>query len=341
MSFDPDAAARPGAGVFGLPHSRDEARIVLVPVPFDATTSYGGGAGGGPEAIRAASAQVDLYDPHFGRIYEAGIHMLDSPVEIAELSKRARQIAAPIIEKGGAEEGDADAVKAVDDAGARVNQHVYDETSRLLDARKVPGIVGGDHASPLGSIRACAERCAPEGGIGVLQIDAHMDLRESFEGFRWSHASIMDNALREAPGVVRIVQVGIRDFGEGELRAAQASEGRVDVHFDHEWHRRMDEGEPFASLCAEALSRLPELVYVSIDIDGLDPALCPHTGTPVPGGLGFNRAAAMLAALRHSGRRVVGFDLCEVSPGPIEGDEWDANVGARILYKLCGAARPS
>jgi agmatinase len=92
----------------------------------------------------------------------------------------------------------------------------------------------------------------------------------------------------------------------------------------------------------EALAPLPSHVYVSFDIDALDPSLCPHTGTPVPGGLGFNQAAIVLQALADSGRRVVGFDLVEVCPGPTEAEpEWDANVGARVLYKLCGCAASS
>ncbi len=341
MGFDPDAAARPGSGVFGLPHTRAEAGIVLIPVPFDATTSYGNGTARGPKAIRAASAQVDLYDRRFGRIYERGIFMEDPDPRLADLSARARRVAAPLIEKGGAEAGDAKAVGEVDAACEAMNAIVHERTARVLAEGKTPGLVGGDHSTPLGAIGACVEKHGP---IGILHIDAHMDLREAFEGFRYSHASIMRNVLeRHAPprGVTRLVQVGIRDFGESEMDYAIEQGSRVVVHYDEVWAEELMSaaGTGFRALGARAVAALPERVYVSFDIDALDPSLCPHTGTPVPGGLSFHQAAMVLGALRDSGRRVVGFDLVEVCPGGgSEGDEWDANVGARVLYKLCGLA---
>lgn len=344
MQFDPDAAAT-GDGIFGLPYRRDEASVVLLPVPFDATTSYGGGCCGGPGAIRRASLQVDLQDHQFGPIYERGIFMEEESPEILALSRRARALAAPIIERGGAEASDAATIREVDDAALQVERFVYEATRRVLQEGRLPGLVGGDHSIPLGAVKACAERFgqetgAPGGGgagLGVVQIDAHMDLRPAFEGFRYSHASIMYNILAEIPDVTRLVQIGIRDYCRGEYELVQSHSERISTQFDPDWHRRMDEERvPFATLCQEAIDRLPQHVYVSFDIDGLDPSLCPHTGTPVPGGLSFNRACRLLEAIARSGRRVVGFDLVEVTPGPSEAEpEWDANVGARLLYKLC------
>jgi agmatinase len=343
MTFDPNAAAAPGSGIFGLPHSRKEARIVLIPVPFDATTSYGGGASSGPEAILAASAQVDLLDHQFGRIYEAGISMADPDSQIAETGDLARRLAEPIIAKGGAAKSDAETIARIDEAGAKVNRFTHGAFSALLREGKIPGLVGGDHSTPFGAIQACAGHVATlpngAGGLGILQVDAHMDLREAYEGFAWSHASIMWNALERIEGVRRLVQVGIRDYCEAERDYAAAQRGRVVTHYDFDWFTRLAHGAgaSLLDLCREAVDSLPRHVYISFDIDALDPALCPHTGTPVPGGLSFNAAAALLGAVVESGRTVVGFDLNEVSQGP-DGDEWDANVGARVLYKLCGAA---
>jgi agmatinase len=331
-AFDPNAAAAPDSGIFGLTGAAAEAALVLVPVPFAATVSYGGGAEQGPAAILAASRQVDLFDLQFGRVYERGIHLLAPEPALAASHAPARALAAALIQRGGATAADAAAVAAVDAAGARVNAHVYATTRRLLAAGQIPGIVGGDHSVPFGAIRACAEH---RPGLGILHVDAHADLRVAYEGFRWSHASIMDNVLREIPQVGRLVQVGIRDFCEQEFESIQRSEGRVVTHFDLEWQRRRFVGETFDALCREAVGALPQDVYISFDVDGLDPALCPHTGTPVPGGLSFAEAAHLLRTLVGSGRRIVGFDLVEVAPG---GDEWDANVAARLLYKLCGAA---
>lgn len=330
-SFDPDGAAAPGSGIFGLPHPEEQAAVVLVPVPFAATVSYGTGAENGPAAILQASRQVDLYDLQFGRVYEAGIHLRRAGDFLAALHARAREQAAAVIERGGAGRDDA-AVRAVDAAGQRVNAWVQEQVDSVLAARRIPGVLGGDHSVPFGAIAAAAGRFP---GLGILHVDAHADLRVAYEGFQWSHASIMDNVLRQLPGVARIVQVGIRDFCEQELDSIHGSGGRVVTHFDREWHRRRFLGEPFDRLCREVVEALPNEVWVSFDIDGLDPALCPNTGTPVPGGLQFAEAVHLLGTLAQSGRRIVGFDLVEVAPGD---GEWDANVAARLLYAMCGAA---
>ncbi len=335
MTFDPDAAGAPGSGIFGLPFTREQARIILLPVPFDATTSYGHGTARGPDAVYDASMQVDLYDRRFGRIYERGIFMEPSSDTIASLSETARAFAAPIIDQGGADPhsgADRAALTRIDAAGDEVATFTFNHTSKVLRDGKVPGLIGGDHSTPLGAIRACAEHT--KGGLGILHIDAHMDFRKAYEGFKYSHASIMYNVLTTIPGVTRMVQVGIRDFGEGEMDFGIEQGSRVHTIYDDQWAQSLLDGVAFVDLCKEAISHLPQDVYVSFDIDGLDPALCPHTGTPVPGGLSFNQAALLMGALKDSGRRIVGFDLVEVCPGPE--DEWDANVGARVLYKLCG-----
>jgi agmatinase len=149
----------------------------------------------------------------------------------------------------------------------------------------------------------------------------------------------MFNVLKTVARVTRLVQVGIRDFGEGEMDFGIEQGQRVHSFFDDQWAEEMAGGTPFLELAKRAVALLPESVYVSFDIDGLDPSLCPHTGTPVPGGLSFNQATLLLEALKQSGKRVIGFDLVEVCPGVV--DEWDANVGARVLYKLCGVASAS
>ena len=332
MAFDPNAAADRDAGIYGLPHTADEARVVLIPVPWDATTSYGGGASNGPRAIFDASMQVDLFDAEVGKPYEVGIAMLPESGDVRAWNEEARRSAEEVIEVGGRVAGDAQlegALARVNALSERVNDVVFLETKRLLGQGRVAAVVGGDHASPYGAIRAYAERFP---GLGILHIDAHADLRRAYEGFTFSHASIMENVLR-IEGVARIVQVGIRDFCQEELDRIAGSGGRVRTFFDVQLATARLRGE-LGSAFSLVVDALPEAVYVSFDIDGLDPSLCPHTGTPVPGGLSFHEASALLGLVAHSGRRIVGFDLNEVSPGP--DDEWDANVGARMLYKLIG-----
>ncbi len=333
--FDPGAAATEGSGIFGLPFSPEEAKVVVVPVPFAATTSYGGGAERGPEAILHASRQVDLFDIETGRPYEAGIAMLPLPSGVLAWHAEARADAQKITAVGGAIDGDAELMQAlerVDAISTRVNDWVDGETARVLARRAFPAIIGGDHSTPFGAIRAVA---AKHPGVGVLHVDAHADLRNAYEGFSHSHASIMHNVAKRIPGVARIVQVGIRDLSEEEHDFIRASNGRIVTHFDAHVAGRLLDGVSWTTIVESIVRDLPREVYVSFDIDGLDPTLCPHTGTPVPGGLSFHQASALVGAVAKSGRRIVGVDVNEVVPGP-DGDEWDGNVGARLLYKLIG-----
>ncbi len=333
-TFDPSAPAQ-GSGIYGLPHTPDEASVVILPVPWEPTTSYGRGAANGPSAILKASAQVDLFDPETGKPYEAGIAMLETDPDIVRWNTEACAAAEPIIEHGGASQPELLAkLRTVNDLSERLNERVEAIAAKWLARGKLVGLVGGDHAAPFGSIKAHAARFP---GLGVLHIDAHADLRLAYEGFAHSHASIMRNVADHLPDVSKIVQVGLRDLSEEEHAFIRGSGGRIEALYDTELCARLFDGEPFSSIAGSLVSKLPGDVYVTFDIDGLDPSLCPHTGTPVPGGLSFRQATHLCAALVKSGRRIVGFDLNEVAPGP-EGDEWDGNVGARMLYKLIGFA---
>jgi agmatinase len=334
--FDPSAAAV-GGGIYGLSSTPEDARVVLLPVPWEATVSYGAGASDGPRAILEASRQVDLRDRDTGRPYESGIAMLPIPPEVRAWSDEARRRAQPVIAHGGpGEQAELrEAAAGVDALSERVNHWVHEQCARWLQAGKLVGVVGGDHSAPFGGMRAAAELFP---GLGVLHVDAHADLRDGYEGFRWSHASIMFNVARDVPGVERIVQVGIRDYSDDEDALIRENPERLRTYFESDLRRLMQDGENWTRLMGRVVADLPARVWISFDIDGLDPALCPHTGTPVPGGLSFAEMVGLLRMVVSSGRRVVGFDLSEVSPGPAGGSEWDANVGARVLYKLIGFA---
>jgi agmatinase len=330
-AFDPNAAALPDSGVFGLPYTPDEAKIVLIPVPFEATTSYGGGTVDGPAAILEGSKQVDLFDLDTGRPYEKGIAMLDEPAQVRAWNDEARALAVPIIEAAGVD-ADPAALAKINALSEKMNDWVYATTKHWLSKGKIAAVVGGDHSTPFGCIKAYAEKY-PE--LGVLHLDAHADLRDAYEGFTWSHASIMFNVLQHIPNVKKLVQVGIRDFGEAEYEIIRDSEDRVHTFFDARLSRARLDGMPWREQVDSIVAELPLHVYLSWDIDGLEPTLCPNTGTPVPGGLSFQQAVALLEGVCRAGKKIVGFDLNEVSPGS-EGSEWDGNVGARLLYKMIG-----
>ncbi|MEM1072157.1 MAG: agmatinase family protein [Planctomycetota bacterium] len=304
MTFDPNGPAEYDS-YFGIPPVPD-ARIAIIPVPFEATVSSGGGTARGPGIVREASAQVDLHDMHFGSVWRVGFDECP-PVEVDQ---------------------DLEPDAAAEAIRALLHGHAAD----LIRIGQAPIVLGGEHSVSLGAVEACAEAVP---AIGVLQIDAHMDLRDAYEGYRFSHASIARNILERCPTVTSLIQVGIRDCCDEE-RSYAADEGeRVRVLDDVAIWRHIDSGGSFRSLAEGAIETLPEHVYITFDIDGLDPALCANTGTPVPGGLTFQQAAALLEAVAESGRRVVGADLVEISPGTSDG-RWDGNVGARILYKLAG-----
>ncbi|MBX3040072.1 MAG: agmatinase family protein [Bdellovibrionaceae bacterium] len=338
-NFDPTTTISSEFGIFGIPMTEAESRLVLLPVPWEVTTSYGAGASLGPKLIREASEQIDLFDFETGKAYEDGYHMLPFPEELRKKNDRFKQMAQEVItlrtdmsEDHARIDG---LVKDVNAACHEMTAWVESECKRILSSGKLLGLVGGDHSTPLGSIRAVSE--AHGGDIGVLHIDAHADLRKSYQGFTQSHASIMYNVMTDSKKPKKLVQVGIRDFCEEEK---DFSDSRKDIKtfYDLALKQRLLKGDSWARVCKDILKELPKKVYISFDIDGLDPAFCPHTGTPVPGGLSVDQVFFLFSELAKSGRQIVGFDLNEVSSGggDEESAEWDGNVGARVLYKLCG-----
>lgn len=335
MEFNPDATGVANGAYFGFTFSHASSALSLLSVPFDATVSYRDGSSCAPTAIIDASTQVEIYDAHFPDAWRRGIFTLPPDVRIEELNAVARAAATVVIdhiESGGhqTDEAIAEPLKIVNDASLWVNQNIYETAKFELDEGKIVGLVGGDHSTPLGLIRALGER---NEGLGILHIDAHMDLRDGYEGFTYSHASIMRRAL-ECTGVGSLVQVGVRDFSQTEAEFARG-ESRITQFADADLFAAKADGRTWSQICAEIIAVLPQKVYISFDIDGLDRAFCPSTGTPVPGGLSYNEAVYLLITLARSGRQIVGFDLNEVAPSSDQNDEWDAIVGARMLYKLC------
>ena len=268
----------------------EEARFVLVPVPYEKTTTYRRGTAGGPAALLEASLQIELLDE------ETGAEPLSDGVLVL----------APVTTDG-MPDVLADRLEAV------VGPH--------LDAGRVVGCLGGEHSVSLGPIRAAAAR-HPD--LGVLQIDAHPDLRDEYEGTRYGHGCVMRRVL-EGRNVSRLVQVGVRSVSAEEHEVLR-TDARVRPFFAHDVARR-----PATAWIEEVVAALPENVYLSFDLDGLDPAVVPGTGTPEPGGLGWWETLALLRAVL-SQRRLVGFDVVELLPEP------PSNVSefaaAKLVFKI-------
>ena len=329
-TFDPNGPGVNG-NLFGLPFTTEDAELVIVPVPWEVTVSYHTGTAKGPSAVLQASTQVDLSMKDIKDAWRLGLTMLPIPHQLYEESLRLRQLSAKHINalESGKKIGENDPVLLkINEACESLNIYVKSITQKLLREGKMVALLGGDHSTPLGFIRALGDH---HDRFGILQIDAHADLRKAYEGFTYSHASIMFNALK-LPAVERIIQVGIRDYCDEELGVIERSAGRVKTFFDQDIKAHLYAGKTWDMLCDQIIKELPKQVYISFDIDGLDPKLCPNTGTPVAGGFEFEQALHLIRKVVNAGKRIIGFDLNEIAPGK---NDWDANVGARLLYQLC------
>ncbi len=265
--------------------SFERARILVWPISYEGTVSYGTGTGRGAEAIIDASRNMELYDEETdAEVYRLGIHTLD---ESPSLEPPARMMAS-----------------------------LYQRAKELVATGKFVAMIGGEHSVSAPVIRAHAERY---GDLSVLQIDAHADLRDTYDGTPHSHASIMARVTRDLR--LPSVQCGIRSISAEEARSLDDLPTRIfwakDIVGRTDWWE-------------DAVAGLTDNVYLTIDIDGLDPSLVAQTGTPEPGGLGWYETVGLIRTLARN-RRVVGLDLTEYSY--VEGFEASAFLCAKLIYK--------
>ncbi len=332
QNYDPSSVGVDNGNLLGLPFDYDTAHIIVFGIPWEVTVSYRAGTAAGPQAVLNASRQLDIFDFDHPNGWQRGIFMAEIPALIQQKNAEMRPFAQKIIDQ--LEQGQAiaedphlvDLLATIEQASETVNQWLFDQAQAAMDLGKQVAVIGGDHSVPLGYLQALATR-HPD--FGILHIDAHADLRDAYEGFRYSHASIMFNAL-QLPQITKIVQVGIRDLCHDEVNLIQQSQGRIAPYYDPMLKQQLYAGVSWLDLCKQMVAELPQQVYISFDVDGLDPKLCPNTGTPVPGGLELEQTFCLFREVVNSGRQIIGFDLSEVGAA-----EWDGNVGARAVYKLC------
>lgn len=275
----------------GLPHDLTDyrkARFAVLPVPYDSTTSYAVGTREGPRAIISASQQVELYDEALGReSLRDGVATLD-PVT-ADVSGPEATL-----------------------------RNIYAAARKPVRDGKFLITLGGEHSISSALVRAVKERHKK---LSVLQIDAHADLRDSYQGSPWSHAAVM---RRVHDLGVDAVAVGIRNYSKDEAKFIKSAGKKV---------ISARTCRVSATWIDDAVAGLSENVYVTIDIDGFDPAYAPGTGTPEPGGLDWYQVTDLLAAVAKK-RTIVAADLVEVRPIPP--NNVTEFLAAKLLYRLIG-----
>ena len=330
--FNASAVGNKNNNIFGLPFEVEESRLVFIPVPWDVTVTNTKGAAQGPMNIFSNSFQIDLYDPIVPGAWKAGMAMEQIDPGMISTNQQVRMQAEQVIrflEEGGEADDSRhiqELINSVNNACESLALTLEKSTLQYMDNNQLPFMIGGDHSCSTGQIRALAR----EHEFGILQIDAHADMRKDYQGFTHSHASVMRNAL-ETNGVTQIVQVGIRELCNEEVQVISQNHKKIKTYFDHDMHERMFEGENWSDVCREIIEKLPDKIYISFDVDGLEPSLCPGTGTPVPGGLSFNQAVYLLETAMKSGKRIIGADLVETGPTPLDGI-----VSCRIVYRMAG-----
>ena len=334
-NFDPNGVGIANGNLFGFPVSESESDIIIIPIPWDATASYGKGTSDGPKVILDASTQLDFYHPKLDDAWKTKVFLTPISKEWAEINSKLCIEAIEYInflEEGGKLEESSEfqsVVNRINETQTALKNNLKERAITLMDQGKMVGVLGGEHSVPLGLLEAIDSKGE---SFGILQLDAHADLRNAYEGFEQSHASIMFNALKNCKNLSKLVQVGIRDVAQSEIDLIKSSNGRVKTFFDWDLKEAQFEGKSWKTQVEEIINELPEKVYISFDIDGLSPELCPNTGTPVVGGFKLEEINYLFFKLAESNKKIVGFDLNEVAPGNI--GDWDANVGARALWNL-------
>lgn len=281
---------------FGLPDefsNKENSKVVIIPVPYEATVSYGKGTSKGPAAVLEASQQVELFDEELWiEPHKIGIHTHE-PV---------------IMEPVGGDES------------PTAFQPLQDAISPIIETGKFPIVIGGEHSLSLGAIKACAQRY-PD--LSILQIDAHGDLRKSYEGNPYSHASVAYHVYKALPQPL-ITQVGIRNISQEEVTWLEEEKPNINIF----WARQQDRWN-----FHEIIHTLSDNVYLTIDVDGLDSSVMPSTGTPEPGGMTWYHLIELIKVLCIR-KNVVGADIVELAP--IANLHAPDFLVAKLLYKLIG-----
>ena len=300
-------------------------------VPWGVTTTFGAGTETCYESIRSVYHQLDNIHPFLN--YLINLQFIEPNQSIIDLNNtfylKSKEIINDCNTNNRLSENKLNHLKMINQASIDLNNMVYSDTLTLLNQKKRFILCGGEHGVGIGYVKALSERYQH---FSVLQIDSHMDCRQAYFGFHYSHASVMTH-YSSFGQIDVITQVGIRDYDQSELEFQQTQSTNFNLFTDYSIHKRLFEGESWSSIVDSIINTLSENVFISLDIDGLMAYLCPNTGTPVPGGLSYNQLLYLFERLYHS-NKVIGAEVIEVN-NPIN-STWDSNVGARLLQVIAG-----
>ena len=339
--FDPSSMATNQGKLFGLPFNKEESEFIVIPAPWEVTVSYGSGTSKSINSIIEASYQIDLMNQRYPELWKLGIFNLEQDAFWEKQAKILKEKSKHLIEllenNTPLSANHLSLLNTINETSDTFNTFIENQTIEYLKQNKQVILLGGDHSTPLGYYKALEKTY---GKFGILQIDAHMDLRKAYQGFKYSHASIMYNTLKET-AINKLIQVGIRDFCQEEYLFYHNNKNRISIWSDQDIANKLFKGESWQSICLKIVEQLPDQVCISVDIDGFSKLYCPNTGTPVVGGITYQQFVFLIETLIKKNKTIIGFDLVEIAPNNNQEDNWDANVGARLLYELSGAMAKS
>ncbi len=330
QSFDPNAPGDLSNNIFGLPFDVNNAKVVIVPLPWDATVSNKSGACYGPGNIKEQSYQIDLFDPVAPGMWKNGIAMDEIPGKILKTNLECLDKVEKFVRTtDGVKSRNINVRKKIIGEVNSTYKNILFETEqkckKYLEEGKYVVLLGGDHSTALSLLNAVS---AKNENFGILQLDAHADLRKSYEGFENSHASVMYNALNISQ-ISKIVQVGVRDYCDEENETVVKNQQRIKMFTARDIYKLLFNNKSWNDICESIVDELPENVYISYDVDFLNPSECPTTGTPVPGGFSYEQSLYLVDKVVSAGKKIIGIDLVETGQGSLDGV-----ISCRLLYRM-------
>ena len=316
--------------LFDLNCQEKDSQLIVIPVPWDITTSYRKGTSLAAKAILESSNQIDHYHHYYPNFHQYGIHMIDIPADIIKLNQKLNDITQQIVnhdcQKKLLSDTKLNECLELVSAGTKTCfDWIHSQLNNYSDKQVI--VLGGEHSVSYPAISFFKKK-HPQ--LSVLQIDAHMDLRPSYQQLTYSHAAVIYHCHSQLN--IPITQVGIRDSSQSELDYVKKHDN-IHVFDDTYCQHQLFKGVQWDAICDDIINTLSDDVYITIDIDGLDSSFCPSTGTPVPGGMSYHQLCYLIQKIRASNKRIISMDLVEVAGFA---DSIGIINSTHLLYQLCG-----